>query len=65
MYYEEDFVEERCMMGKKALKILLVGFLLIIITGCSESTPTGEMVYKNPATGILSHGHALCMVSLF
>lgn len=52
-------------MGKKMLKILLVGFLLIIITGCSESTPTGEMVYKNPKIEMLSQEFVLCPASLF
>lgn len=51
------------MMGKKAFKILLVGFLFIIITGCSDSTPTGEMVYKNPATEMLSQEFALRLPS--
>ncbi|MDE5866002.1 MAG: hypothetical protein K2H31_05325 [Lachnospiraceae bacterium] len=53
------------MMEKKALRIILIGFLLIIITGCSESTPTGEMVYKNPGTGTFCQEHALCSTNLF
>ena len=52
-------------MEKKLLKILLVGFLLIIITGCSESTPTGEMVHKNPAIEMPSPEQASCQVNFF
>ena len=47
------------MMEKNMLKILLVGFLLIIMTGCSESTPTGEMVYKKTATETFCQEHDL------
>lgn len=52
-------------MEKKMLKILFVGLLLIIITGCSESTPTGEMVHGNPGTGMYYQGYALCSSDLF
>ena len=52
-------------MEKKTLKILLAGLLLIIITGCSESTPTGEMVYENSEAGTYCQEHVLCMANLF
>ncbi|MBD5495825.1 MAG: hypothetical protein HDR12_16045 [Lachnospiraceae bacterium] len=52
-------------MEKNVLKILLVGFLLIIMTGCSESTPTGEMVYEKTAAETFCQEHVLCPVKLF
>lgn len=52
-------------MEKNVLKILLVGFLLIIMTGCSESTPTGEMVYEKTVTETFCQEHVLCPVKLF
>lgn len=33
-------------MGKKMFRVTLAVFLLIIMTGCSKTTPTGEMVNK-------------------
>lgn len=33
-------------MEKKMLKIILTVIFLIILTGCSKTTPTGEMVYE-------------------
>ncbi|MDE7284566.1 MAG: hypothetical protein K2N85_13440 [Lachnospiraceae bacterium] len=53
------------MMGKKAFIILLVGLLLIIMTGCSESTPTGEMVYKKTANETFCNEYALGSANLF
>lgn len=53
------------MMEKKALRIILIGFLLIIITGCSESTPTGEMVYEKTTAETFCQEHVLCPVKLF
>lgn len=35
------------MIKKNIVKIFLSVILLIMITGCSESTPTGEMVRNN------------------
>lgn len=35
------------MTGKKAFKIILAGLLLMLIAGCSETTPTGELVYES------------------
>ncbi|MCM1049915.1 MAG: hypothetical protein NC433_15985 [Clostridiales bacterium] len=35
------------MIKKNIVKIFLSAILLITITGCSESTPTGEMVRNN------------------
>lgn len=53
------------MMGKRTLKIILVGLLLIIITGCSESTPTGEMVYEKPESETFCNEYALGSANLF
>lgn len=53
------------MMEKKTLKVLLIGLLLIIISGCSESAPTGEMVYEKPAAETFCQEHALCSANLF
>ncbi len=52
-------------MEKKTLKILLAGLLFIIITGCSESAPTGEMVYEKPAAESLCWEYVLLSVNLF
>ncbi|MCM1262233.1 MAG: hypothetical protein NC313_05885 [Butyrivibrio sp.] len=45
------------MVKKNIVKIFLSAFLLMAITGCSESTPTGEMVRNNVT--IINHLESL------